>query len=298
MHRRNFIHNASFTAGGLMLAQKKLISLLFNQPAYNITMLRDNIGVFTEKGGTIAFLLSKSGIVVVDSQFPEQSTHLIEELKKQSTAPFLKLINTHHHGDHTAGNISFKGIVPHVLAHKNSKTNQENVAVKQKTEDKQLYPDQVYDTTWCEDVDKEKICLDYFGPGHTNGDSLVHFQHADIVHLGDLLFNRRYPFIDRSAGANIKNWITIMDKAQKKYSRKTIFVYGHALDPLKITGDKEDLKLFGDFLEKLLAFAESEFKAGKTKEEFMKNTAIPGNTEWKGDGIERPLQAAYEEVSA
>jgi len=254
--------------------------------------------VFTEKGGTIAFLLSKSGIVVVDSQFPEQSTHLIEELKKQSTAPFYKLINTHHHGDHTAGNISFKDIVPHVLAHKNSKTNQENVAVKQKTEDKQLYPDQVYDTTWCEDIDKEKICLDYFGPGHTNGDSLVHFQHADIVHLGDLLFNRRYPFIDRTAGANIKNWITIMDKAQKKYNRKTIFVYGHALDPLKITGDKEDLKLFGDFLEKLLVFAESEFKAGKTKEEFMKNTAIPGNTEWKGDGIERPLQAAYEEVSA
>ena len=59
MLRRNFIHNASFTAGGLLLAQKNIISVLFNQPAYKITMLRDNIGVFTEKGGTIAFLLIK-----------------------------------------------------------------------------------------------------------------------------------------------------------------------------------------------------------------------------------------------
>jgi len=298
MKRRSFIHHASFTAGGLLLAQQNLIAAIFNQPAYKIIMLRNNVGVFTEKGGTIAFLLSKSGIVVVDSQFPEQSAHLIDELKKQSSSPFYKLINTHHHGDHSAGNISFKGIVPHVLAHTNSKTNQENVAVKNKTEDKQLYPDQVYTDKWCEKIDKENICLDYFGPGHTNGDSLVHFEHANIVHLGDLLFNRRYPFIDRSAGANIRNWITIMDKAQKKYDRKTIFVYGHALDPLKITGDKEDLKLFGDFLQKLLAFAESEFKAGKSKEEFIKNTAIPGNTTWSGEGIERGLQAAYEEVQS
>ena len=86
---------------------------MFDEP-WKIKMLRNDIGVFTEKGGTIAFLLSKKGIVVVDSQFPEQSQHLIDELKKQSSQPFELLINTHHHGDHTAGNISFKGIVKNV----------------------------------------------------------------------------------------------------------------------------------------------------------------------------------------
>src|SRR5678815_111488 len=123
MNRRNFLHSSALTLGALTLAQQKIFATMFDEP-WKIKMLRNDIGVFTEKGGTIAFLLSKKGIVVVDSQFPEQSQHLIDELKKQSGQPFELLINTHHHGDHTAGNISFKGVVKHVLAHENSLKNQ------------------------------------------------------------------------------------------------------------------------------------------------------------------------------
>ena len=123
MHRRSFIQTSALTIGALTLAQKNLLSAFFDDP-WKITMLRNDVGIFTEKGGTIAFFLSKKGIVVVDSQFPDQSKHLIDELKKRSDKPFKLLINTHHHGDHTAGNISFKGIVEHVLAHENSLKNQ------------------------------------------------------------------------------------------------------------------------------------------------------------------------------
>ena len=81
MNRRNFLQNSAFTLGALTLAQQNILSSLF-QPTWKITMLTDSIGVFTEKGGTIAFLISKKGIVVVDAQFPEQSKHLIDELKR------------------------------------------------------------------------------------------------------------------------------------------------------------------------------------------------------------------------
>ena len=137
MLRRSFIQNSALAFGALTMAQQKLLTAFFDDP-WKITMLRNDIGIFTEKGGTIAFYLSKKGIVVVDSEFPEQSKHLIDELKKRSDKPFKLLINTHHHGDHTAGNISFKGMVDHVLAHANSLTNQKNVAVASKSEDKQL----------------------------------------------------------------------------------------------------------------------------------------------------------------
>lgn len=120
-------------------------------------MLTDDIGVFTERGGTILFYLSKKGIAVVDSQFPDQSKHLIDELKKKSEKPFKLLINTHHHGDHSGGNISFKGLVEHVIAHENSKINQEKTAKQNKNEDKQLYPDQTYTNTWCQKLGKEKF---------------------------------------------------------------------------------------------------------------------------------------------
>jgi cyclase len=297
MNRRNFLRNTAFTSGALLL-QKQMLANIFQQPSFKITMLHDNIGIFTEKGGTIAFLLGKDGIVVVDAQFPDQSKHLIDELKKQSDKPFQMLINTHHHGDHTAGNISFKGIVEHVVAHANSLKNQKNVAVTQKTEDKQLYPDLTYTDTWSQKFGKEEISMYYYGAAHTDGDSVVHFKHANIVHMGDLMFNRRHPFIDRSAGASIKSWINVLDKSVDKFDNKTQFIFGHALDGYEVTGTKEDLKMFKDYFEKLLAFAESEIKAGKSKEDFIKNTAIPGVTEWKGDGIQRALQPAYEELTA
>lgn len=304
MKRRIFLQNTALTFGALTLAQQKIFSSLFlqrspfGQQTWKITMLTDNIGIFTERGGTIAFLLDKKEIVVVDAQFPDTAPHLIDELKKKSDKPFSLLINTHHHFDHTAGNIAFKGIAEHVLAHENSKKNQETVAKTQKTEDKQLYPDKTYTDTWCEKVGKEKICLYYYGAGHTNGDSVIHFEHANIVHMGDLMFNRRHPFVDRGAGANMKSWIQVLNKTWNKFDSKTKYVFGHAADGYEVTGTTDDLKKFADYLDAVLKFADSEIKAGKSKDDFLKNTSIPGVTEWKGDGINRPLQAAYEELTA
>lgn len=297
MNRRSFLQNTSLALGALTLTQQQIFSAMLD-PTWKITMLRDDIGIFIERGGTIAFMLFKKGMVVVDAQFPDTSQHLIDELKKKSKEPFVKLINTHHHLDHTSGNISFKGIVEHVLAHENSLKNQKNVAIAQKNEDKQLYPNQTFGDTWSEKFGKEKISLSYFGRGHTDGDAMIHFEHANIVHMGDLVFNRRHPFVDRSAGASMKSWIEVLDKAVNKFDKNTLFIYGHALDGYDVTGNADDLKKFGEYLGQVLQFAESEIKAGKTKEEFLKNTEIPGNTEWKGDGIQRPLQAAYEELTA
>ncbi|MEO7982900.1 MAG: MBL fold metallo-hydrolase [Bacteroidota bacterium] len=296
MNRRSFLHNSAFTIGALTLTQKNMLSSFFEDP-WKITMLRNEIGIFEEKGGTIAFLLSKKGIVAVDSQFPEQSKHLIDELKKRSEESFKLLINTHHHGDHTAGNISFKGIVDHVVAHANSKTNQENVAKQSKTEDKQLYPDQTFTDTWSQKMGKEKISLTYYGAGHTNGDSFVHFENSNIVHCGDLVFNRRHPFVDRGAGANMKSWMEVLDKALNKFNRDTIYVFGHSGPGYKVTGTYEDLNKFRDYIGNVLKFVEGEIKAGKTKEEILKATIIPGGEEWKTDGIQRPLTAAYEELT-
>ena len=270
---------------------------MFDDP-WKIKMLSKDVGIFTEKGGTIAFLLSKKGIIVVDAQFPDQSKHLIDELKKRSDKPFELLINTHHHADHTAGNISFKGIVGHVLAHENSLKNQKNVAVSQKTEDKQLYPDETFLEVWRQKIAKEKIGLYYFGQGHTDGDAMIHFEDDDIVHMGDLVFNRRHPFVDRSAGANIKSWIEVLDKAVNKFGTKTTYIFGHAGEGYEVTGTSDDLKAFADYLGKVLAFVGGEIKSGKTKDDILKATEIPGAPKWKGDGIQRPLGAAFDELSA
>jgi cyclase len=298
MNRRYFLRNTAFTTAALGLPAKDLLALILQQPAWKITMLTDDAGLFTMNGGTILFNKTKEGYIIVDSQFPEQSNHLIEELKKRSDKPFELLINTHHHGDHSGGNISFKGLTKHVLAHENSKANQERVAKANKTEDKQLYPDQTFGTVWSQKIGKEKITLHYFGAAHTNGDALIHFERANIVHMGDLLFNRRHPFVDRSSGANMKSWISVLEKAEKKFDKKTNFVFGHSAEGFDVTGTVADLAAFRGYLGAVLDFTQKEINAGKTKEEFIKTTQLPFETQWKGDGLQRPLTAAYEELTA
>lgn len=298
MKRRNFIFNTALAAGAFSILGKSSFASVLADQSYQFKPLRRNVGMFAEQGGTIAWLVNKEGIVVVDAEFPDPAKHLIAELQKQSDKPFQWLINTHHHGDHTSGNISFKGLVKNVAAHANSLTNQKNAAIAQKKEDQQLYPDTTFTDTWKIRVGDESIKAYYFGPGHTNGDSMIHFEHANVVHMGDLIFNRRYPFIDKSAGASVKNWPVTLEMAQKKFDKDTLFVFGHAFDPLKVTGDMEDIKAMQNYMEKLADFVQGSIKDGKSKEEILQAKSIPGVTDWQGDGINRSLEAAYQEFTS
>ncbi len=303
MNRRSFIQNTALTFGALTLAQQNIFAALLSKPnaaaaPFMFHMMTDKIGVFTESGGTIGFMIDKKGVVVVDSQFPTTAPHMIAELRKNTDAPIKYLINTHHHGDHSGGNISFKGLAKHVLAHENSKKNQKRVAIANKNLDKQLLPTKTFSETWQRHVGDESVALHYWGPAHTDGDSFIHFENSNIVHMGDLMFNRRHPFVDRSSGASIKGWIKVLHKATRRFDSNTTYIFGHAAEGYNIVGNADDLKKFADYLDAILKFTEGEINAGKTKEGFLKTTSIPGQGEWKGDGISRPLAAAWDELMA
>ena len=297
MERRQFLRNTALTAGSLALLGRKSFAAMLADPTYQFKPLRNNVGMFAESGGTIAWLINKEGIVVVDAEFPDPAKHLIAELQKQSSQPFAWLINTHHHGDHTAGNISFKGIVKNVAAHANSLANQKAAAEKNNKADQQLYPDTTFTDTWKVKVGDEHISAHYFGTGHTNGDAMIHFENANIVHMGDLVFNRMYPFVDNSAGASAKHWPVVLEQATKKFDKNTMFVFGHAADPQKVIGTMDDVKAMQNFMEKLGTYVAGAIKAGKTKDEILAATSIPGVTDWKGDGIKWGTEAAYEELT-
>lgn len=295
MQRRQFLKASGLTLGLMSLLRNQSFAD-FLQQSHSFTPLRKNVGIFSMQGGTIGWLINKDGVAVVDSQFPEPAAKLISELKSRSGQPFRYLINTHHHGDHTSGNIAFKGLAQHVVAHANSLENQKAVAAKQKTEDKQLYPDKTFRDDMDFNVGDEQFKLYYFGAGHTNGDAIIHFKNANIVHMGDLVFNRKYPFIDRSAGADISSWIKVLDTTLKKFDNDTLYIFGHALDPKKVTGKADDLRAFQHYLQRLLDHVSLQIKAGKSKQEILKITAIPGAPQWQGEGIERSLTAAFDEI--
>jgi cyclase len=295
MRRREFIQKSALTAA--VLAFYKGDAFANWSKAYQFKELRNGVGIFMEQGGTIAWLNASSGFVVVDSQFPTTAPHVIDELKGLADKPFKYLLNTHHHGDHTAGNIAFKGLVEHVVAHQNSLVNQKLAAEKANNLDKQLLPDITFGKGWKAPVGQEKISSYFYGSAHTNGDVVYHFENANIVHVGDLVFNRRFPFIDQANGAHIGNWIKVLDQLYNQFNKDTIVITGHSLDPEKVVGDKENIKAFRNYLECLLTFVTAEIKAGKSKEDILKAATIPGAPEWTGDGIGRSLTAAYTELT-
>ena len=299
MNRRKFLYESSLAFTAYTLMQNGLLSCTSDAkgPSFRITMLRNNIGTYEENGGTVAFLLSGDGTVVVDSQYQKEGKHLVTEMKTRNEQPIRLLINTHHHKDHTAGNIAFLGIAENILAHSNSRKNQERWAKEQQLEDQQLLPNKVFLDTWSGQFGDEKVSLDYFGPAHTDGDSIIHFQNANIAHIGDLVFNRHQPNVDRTAGSNIKSWMQVLDKVKNKFDRETIFIFGHADNGFKVTGSVDDVEKFRDFLGSLLKFVEGEIRSGKSKEQIMKTKIIPGGEEWGGDRIELGLEGAYEELT-
>lgn len=298
--RRKFTQYSSLGLGGLLLspsikANGMIHSLSAKSGAFKL--LRKNVGYFTGRGGTIGWLVNDEAIVAVDSQFPASAKDLIAEIKKNTDRKFDYLVNTHHHGDHTAGNVAFKDLVTNIVAHENSKANQKRVAVERGKESEQLYPGMTFSTKWSVEVGDEILTCTYHGRGHTDGDILTHFENANIVHTGDLLFNRRFPYIDKSAGAHIGNWINILDGINSKFDSDTLFIFGHSGEGYEITGGHEDVKAFKNYLEKMLEFAEKSFKSGKSLDELKASvTDIPGAPEWKGKGIARSLDAAYAEL--
>lgn len=295
MKRRHF----NQILGGTAIASNpafSTLSRLFNINEFTMKPLRGNVGYFTESGGTIVWQIEEGAVVIVDTQFPEQAGHLLEEVRKSNQAPIDFVINTHHHGDHTAGNIAFKGIAKHIMAHENSKINQEASAVERGNLDKILLPDMTFSDKWTEKVGSEVISMRYWGAGHTNGDALTHFENANVVHMGDLVFNRRFPYIDKGAGASIENWIIVLDKARNYYDSETIFVCGHSANGHDVVINSDDISAFINYLEKVLIFVESELKSGKSDDEILTATEIPGAPEWQGKGIERSLTSAITEI--
>jgi cyclase len=296
MERRSFIKNTSLSLAAFTLLSKSSLASFLLDPAYKVKMLTDKIGIFSEKGGTILFLLGKKDVVVVDSQFPDSAQHCIDEIKKVSSMPFSYLINTHHHGDHTGGNIAFKDVAKNVVAHVNSLKNQKATAVKNNNEKKQHYPDTTFDKTWSKKLKGEKVTLSYFGSGHTDGDIFVHFEDSKIVHVGDLVFNRRFPYVDRGSGASIVNWVKTLDTAMAKYGDKNTYICGHAAEGFDVILKKGDVEAFRNYLSNVIKYTTEKIAAGATKEEYMKTKEIPGSPEWKGEGISRTLEAAWAEL--
>jgi len=229
--------------------------------------------MFIGTGGTIGYLVNGDGAIVVDSQFMNTATICAAGLKERAPKGVVMLLNTHHHGDHTGGNKAFG--VGKIVAHVNCLTSHKKVTEEAKTVDEQAYATTTFTDTWTDKFGGETIEGRYFGPAHTGGDVFYHFQQANVMHMGDLLFNRAHPNIDRAHGARIDNWITVLETASKRASNDTIFIAGHAKDNV-VKNTRAEVLHFRNYLTAVLDHVRAGVTAGQSKEEIQKLPALKG----------------------
>jgi len=275
--RRDFLTtSASTLALGLGPAR------LFAQPAAaaappvtSFTDLRRGVGIFKGSGGTIGYLVNSAGAMAIDSQFANTAEIAVAGLKQRAPQGVEMLLNTHHHGDHTGGNLVFRSAVKRIVGHVNCLEWHRKAAAAARAEGQTSFADTTFTDTWKTSFGDETIQARYYGAGHTSGDAVYHFEKANVVHMGDLLFNRAHPNIDRPAGASVANWITVLDKVARALGNDTIFIAGHGKDNA-VQCAKADLAHFRGYLSLCMDTARKAIAAGQSKDELQKVTTLPG----------------------
>ena len=276
MHRRTFLasSSAALVAGAFhdwpLFAQGRP-----SKPQTKFSELRSGTGIFTGRGGTIGWLVTDEGAVVSTASSPARPRHASTGIKSRSRRGIHVLINTHHHGDHTAGNKIFRPAAKFIVAHANSAEWQRMVgASRRRPEAEQAYPDQTFPNVWQLKIGGEQVVATYYGfaPHQRRRRDRLRLA-ANVVHMGDLVFNRLHPFIDRPAGASIANWITALDRVPREHSAETIYIFGHGKDGSGVTGSRADLARFRDYLTAVLDYTSRQIAAGKSREEIATATA-------------------------
>ncbi len=268
--RRAFLATSAAAAvGGAVLRPSFARAWQVQEAQPVFTPIRRNVGLFTMRGGTIGYLVNPDAVLVVDSQFPEEARVCIGGLNERSgNRPVDCLVNTHHHGDHTGGNISFRGIAGSVVAQTKAAEHMHDPPGGDPPAD-QLYPDVTFAESWSTDAGDERVTARHYGRAHTSGDIVVTFDHANVAHVGDLVFHRRHPVVDRAAGATLRGWMQVLDRTMADHARDTIYVFGHAAPGLPVAGTYTDLVRFHDYLEAVLTFVGAQVRAGRGRDDIL-----------------------------
>ena len=313
LSRRAFLSVSAATPVALALGKGATLRAWQQQPAPApisgvFTPIRKDIGYFTGRGGTIGYIINKDGVLVVDSQSVDAARICIAGLQERSQNRGVDLlINTHHHGDHTGGNPAFKGIARHIVAQAHAVELQKQVydaAVKSAAAKganppaEILLADRTFTDTWSDKIGSEKITATTYTPAHTSGDAIVVFEDANVVHMGDLMFNKRHPVIDRPAGASIATWMVKLEAIHKKYNNDTVFICGHNNASVTPLAARADLLNFRDYLTALMAFVGGLIKEGKTRDEVLARRDVIKGFEDYGPLAASPLPAAFDEITA
>lgn len=240
-------------------------------------------------GGNIALAVGDDFAFLVDDEFGPLSQKILAAVKAVTDKPVKFLVNTHWHGDHTGGNenMANSGII--IVAHDNVRTRmsveQFNAANNNRTpgSPKAALPVVTFGETVAFYIGGETVHAVHVPPAHTDGDVILHFSRANTVHMGDVYFNARYPYIDLQSGGSFEGVIGAVNAALAYVNDETKVIPGHGA-----LSSRAELVAYRDVMVKIRDRVGALIKKGKTREQVI---AAKPSAEWDatwGAGFMKP----------
>src|SRR5258706_5428605 len=252
----SLIKNRSFAASGLRRqpAPDPLAAFRAQIGAVPIQarQLGDNLTLLSGPGGNVVGLHGSDGLVLVDTFVAPAWPKLQESLASLgggAGGPVKFVINTHWHFDHTDNNAPLHAAGATVVAHANTKrrmSEPHHLAVLEldfAPSPASALPQRVFTDRYTLEANGERLDMSHVPPAHTDTDVTVRFDHANVLHAGDVYFNGRYPYIDGNTGGRVDGMIEASNRLLRLADADTRIVPGHG--PL---ATKADLVKYRDML--------------------------------------------------
>ena len=195
--------------------------------------LRGGIHALLGEGGNIGVAVGEDAVFLVDDQFAPVTPAIAAAVAGLSDRPVRFVLNTHWHPDHTGGNENFGRAGALVIAH-------DNVRVRMSVPQAIAFlgtsfpasptgalPVVTFSDAVTLNLNGDEVRVIHVARAHTDGDAIIQYRKANVIHAGDVFFNGKYPFIDGESGGSLAGMLAAMDVILGMADDDTIIIPGH-----------------------------------------------------------------------
>lgn len=232
--------------------------------------LAEGIHMLMGLGGNIALSSGPDGAFIVDDELKPMSPKVKAAVASVTKAPVKMVFNTHWHFDHAGGNEFFSGEGALIVAHDNVRQRMSSTQfstffnTETPPSPDAALPVITFDNSVTFHLNGQTIRAIHVPPAHTDGDSILIFEEANVTHLGDVFFNGMYPFIDINSGGSVVGMLEAIDVIIPLLNEETQIIPGHGP-----AGTLDDLRAYQSMLSLVSARIQVLIEEGKSKEQVI-----------------------------